>query len=588
MLLMVVLLAHSFASSGNNAHYRVNRQQVSNRIDRETPQRNRNFTVTQKSVPHYPSPYDLQWVKVDSMQNAFGTSSPDINPFVYDPWCGALAIIHKGALSYSSGSGTLWYNVSYDSGLTWSRISHLEDNASYTSCAISNATQSTHCSYNIFLFAFPAFVVPFFGTLVYGLEPLGSGTPFTTLYQGEDYSSPVCIWAADSGNNVYSLVERTGTTPHTLCFWRTTNQGESWSEIKCWGPENWVTLYSERGQTVENTIYVECVVQDSTVPDGHIVFKETKSTDNGTTWSAWEVIDWKNIPALSNYDDWGTLDGNLSNDFVVDANGYEHYFASLVDTNATIGGFDVVEIYRTANGWSANVIAPRTTSFSPGIGALQQMDNELHATISEDRHTIAVSWVDAPNSSTGQGDIFACGRYIDKNWSDVYNLTQTSGCDGREMSTHLATRMRTPSTDSLTTIYLSKTEGLDESVCDDSMDETAPCVIWAASATFSIRPRVTSVNERESKIPTSLVLEQNYPNPFNPLTSFGFQILTSSFVSLKIFNILGNEIATLVNEKKSVGNYSVQWNAETFPSGMYFYQLKAGEFSEAKKMILAK
>jgi len=86
--------------------------------------------------------------------------------------------------------------------------------------------------------------------------------------------------------------------------------------------------------------------------------------------------------------------------------------------------------------------------------------------------------------------------------------------------------------------------------------------------------------------PISFALKQNYPNPFNPSTKIKFSIQDFGFVSLKIYDILGNEVTTLVNSEKSAGVYKVEWNATGIPSGVYFYQLKTEGFVETKKMIL--
>ena len=88
--------------------------------------------------------------------------------------------------------------------------------------------------------------------------------------------------------------------------------------------------------------------------------------------------------------------------------------------------------------------------------------------------------------------------------------------------------------------------------------------------------------------PGSYYLAQNYPNPFNPSTKIKYSIPQLSQVTLKIFNALGEEIATLVNEEKVAGYYSVEFNAATLPSGVYFYRIQAGEFVQTKKMILIK
>ena len=83
-------------------------------------------------------------------------------------------------------------------------------------------------------------------------------------------------------------------------------------------------------------------------------------------------------------------------------------------------------------------------------------------------------------------------------------------------------------------------------------------------------------------------LSQNFPNPFNPTTKIKYQIAELSFINIKVYDVLGNEIAILVNEEKSAGEYEIEFNGSEFTSGIYFYQLRAGSFIQTKKMILLK
>ena len=89
-------------------------------------------------------------------------------------------------------------------------------------------------------------------------------------------------------------------------------------------------------------------------------------------------------------------------------------------------------------------------------------------------------------------------------------------------------------------------------------------------------------------VPGSFALHQNYPNPFNPTTNFGFRIVDFGFVSFKVYDVLGREVATLVNEVKQPGEYTVTWDAAREPSGIYFYKLAAGTYTDCKKMVLIK
>ncbi|MBK7499164.1 MAG: T9SS type A sorting domain-containing protein [Ignavibacteriales bacterium] len=109
------------------------------------------------------------------------------------------------------------------------------------------------------------------------------------------------------------------------------------------------------------------------------------------------------------------------------------------------------------------------------------------------------------------------------------------------------------------------------------------------------------LNVEDEIIPTIFVLQQNYPNPFNPSTKICYTIPISptssplakgrnevGFVTLKVYDILGKEIATLLNEEKSAGSYEIEFNASHLASGIYYYQLRAGDYVETKKMVLMK
>ena len=88
--------------------------------------------------------------------------------------------------------------------------------------------------------------------------------------------------------------------------------------------------------------------------------------------------------------------------------------------------------------------------------------------------------------------------------------------------------------------------------------------------------------------PNTFSLAANYPNPFNPSTVINYQIPYNSLVTLKVFDVLGNEVKNLVNGQKEMGKYSVQFDAPSLASGMYFYTLTAGKFMDTKKFILLK
>jgi len=97
-----------------------------------------------------------------------------------------------------------------------------------------------------------------------------------------------------------------------------------------------------------------------------------------------------------------------------------------------------------------------------------------------------------------------------------------------------------------------------------------------------------SNSKDDNKLPKEFALFNNYPNPFNPTTTINYSIKQDGLVSLKVYDILGKEVATLVNENKPPGKHSVKFNASNLPSGIYFYRIVSGNFSATKKLILLK
>ncbi len=99
---------------------------------------------------------------------------------------------------------------------------------------------------------------------------------------------------------------------------------------------------------------------------------------------------------------------------------------------------------------------------------------------------------------------------------------------------------------------------------------------------------IIGINTGGNQLPDGFSLEQNYPNPFNPSTSIRYAVPANDFVNITVFDLTGQEISVLVNENKTAGNYSVEWNAANYPSGVYFYRMTTTRGSAEKKMVLVK
>lgn len=104
----------------------------------------------------------------------------------------------------------------------------------------------------------------------------------------------------------------------------------------------------------------------------------------------------------------------------------------------------------------------------------------------------------------------------------------------------------------------------------------------------TINATVSSIIQTSSSLPERYNLNQNYPNPFNPSTNIKFDIVNAGFVKITIYNSLGKEVETLVNDNLSPGSYQIDWNASAVSSGVYFYKLETQGFVDTKKMLLVK
>ncbi|MDP3580917.1 MAG: T9SS type A sorting domain-containing protein, partial [Ignavibacteria bacterium] len=99
---------------------------------------------------------------------------------------------------------------------------------------------------------------------------------------------------------------------------------------------------------------------------------------------------------------------------------------------------------------------------------------------------------------------------------------------------------------------------------------------------------VISTGVEDAEMPVTYSLDQNYPNPFNPSTQIKYSVANAGNVSLKVYDVLGRQVADLVNKHQDVGNYSVNFNASALSSGIYFYRIESGSFVSVKKMMLVK
>ncbi len=118
--------------------------------------------------------------------------------------------------------------------------------------------------------------------------------------------------------------------------------------------------------------------------------------------------------------------------------------------------------------------------------------------------------------------------------------------------------------------------------------DTGYIASWSGKILKTTNGGVTFIGKINNEVPERFILNQNYPNPFNPSTNISFSIPSRAFVKVQVFNIIGKLISEPVNEELAPGNYEITYNANGLSSGVYYYRLTAGDFSETKKMVLIK
>ena len=176
------------------------------------------------------------------------------------------------------------------------------------------------------------------------------------------------------------------------------------------------------------------------------------------------------------------------------------------------------------------------------------------------------------------------------NWSDYCN---TNGIGGNTLQVFTQDNIYFSV---LNKFFYSTNGGINwqnNTICDNNISNIAVIKnnLWISGGNSILKGTglvPVIIKDCNSIIPNIFSLSQNYPNPFNPSTTIKFQIKDSRFVTLKVYDILGKEIATLVNEKLKAGEYETTFDGSAFPSGVYFCKLQAGVYSETKKMLMIK
>ncbi len=345
-------------------------------------------------------------------------------------------------------------------------------------------------------------------------------------------------------------------------------------------------------RAANGTIGIAYITNDFVPANGGDVHYIT-STDDGLTWSAPTTV----YDATPNPNDF--LGALRSVDLVYTGNTPNVVFGLVHENDA--GGY-----YAGLNGrimfWNPNVnggtpvlLADSTkVPDNPIVG--QSTINDVYpsicrATIGKSRNesilyctfNVARQEVSPNPDSTPYMDVYmAWSNDNGATWNDYKQLTNLSGPLRDCRYACLA-----PVNDYDANFYYANLVYMSDSIPGSSVNGAAESLAQFHFIRAKL-PSVIGVKNIGSEVPKNYSLNQNYPNPFNPSTKITFELPSSEFVTMKVYDITGREIAVLVNEKLSAGKKEYEFNAVNLPSGVYFYTIKAGDFSATRKMVLIK
>lgn len=383
-----------------------------------------------------------------------------------------------------------------------------------------------------------------------------SWTDITSNLAGNPKIYSVCavdenlIFAGDGGSN-------SGNGGNAK-IWKTTNGGTSWTNILTTGGSNGFINGIVFSRTMPNFGIIQ---SDPPMGDGQ-PYWIAKTTDGGDNWTI------TNAPGVAS-------SGAVLNTVMV-----------IDDSFYGFGTYPAGNVYFTTDG-GANWNLPKSGvgKYSIPTGFAFSSDKTYGITVEASslpnikRTTdggVSWSWINTGGDVTGY---FSRMKWV-YGTSTCY-LTGEAGSSGTIMK----------SVDNGATWVTQSTAGTTMLYSIDLVYISGTVYAYAVAVNgrvIKLQEILTSVELTDNTIPSNYKLEQNYPNPFNPTTSISFSMPQASFVTLKVYDVVGREVANLMSEQKDTGIYKFNFDASKLSSGIYFYRLQAGNFTNSKKMLLIK
>jgi photosystem II stability/assembly factor-like uncharacterized protein len=454
--------------------------------------------------------------------------------------------------------------VSDDGGQNWTSISlssldadlrsikMIDANTGYTVGSSGSIWKTTNGGYDWNLYSSPtteqAFNAVDFYNAQYGMTAGNNGEVWKTTDGGTTWTSLTGLIPSDYFNGI-AMIDSISALAIGFSVYKTTDGGLTWTTISPTFPDSPLSKIKMFNQSVGVIVG----------PTGFFGFNPFvyKTTDGGDTWNS------MNFP-FSTTDKLYNVEFRTADDIVVVGNNGGVFHTS--DNGATWTQFNL-GLMNFFSGQMLGVAFSGPNEVVVGGAASQLIKVELNNVVPVElvsftcevsNPNIRLHWITASELNNQ-------GFEVERKTSES-NLWQTIGnVPGRGTTTN--------STD-----YYFNDDNLAPAVYNYRIKQ----VDYDGSIEYS------QVINADLTTPNTFRLEQNYPNPFNPSTSISYSIPNNSFVTLKVYDILGNEVATLVNQTQAAGNYIFSFDASNLSNGVYLYSIKADNFSDVKKMIFMK
>ncbi len=521
-------------------------------------------------------PHNVNAVLIGKMWNAYSTQASYTNQIFTDPFSGLISVI-KRVDRTGAGSGRIVYQGSDDGGLNWTpQIGPMNlapwVNGRHPNVVLSNPTKSTTPGEQVPVAGWAELAASWYWYQFAKDQSFGAAS-FTQYIDSTYYPGDEMF--VNTQGHVFAPVdlidyEVVGGDTIVNHLFVSTDGGSTWTKfgLAKSADFNEGRYNGFKGFINKNGVgYI--VVEGQKAGENFYSFGYKKTTDDGATWdAAWTWVNPYLLPPLQ--DSVHAL--NYEVDAIVDGAGNLHFAGTFVDTvDGTATG--IYHIWGNGTNWQAEKVTSVNTTRRSLPGGLSTL-NEIEFATNWDGTIVVLKWCDIPTPQDTLYDVFMTPVYgAPKN---IQNITNTPNVHEKFSQTSAWGYMVDPTTFRVDCMYTIFGAG-------DTNDLLEAELWYLSGVTF----QVTSVDNKVTN-PGKFELEQNYPNPFNPTTSIRFTIPERTLVNLKVYDMLGREITTLVNEVKDAGTHVVKFAGKDLPSGMYLYTISAGNYTATKKMMLVK